>query len=88
MQNSSSSSRPAQGLVFTAELFVDRSASPQWVEVVISLKGRESTCRRRWEAPTGRLSAPQLMDLSSWLAMSVENAILTLSGVQGVLPLT
>jgi hypothetical protein len=57
------------------------------VGYLLSLPSREDVTEKEWNAPLGILSPAQLQDLSANVAVVVEDAVVTWSGVQGVLPM-
>lgn len=74
--------------IFVAEVFLPGGKSTEWVDVVLSIAGRDSTFSRRWQVYGGRLEAPALEDISAYVARSVTDSVLMMLGVQEVLPLS
>jgi hypothetical protein len=78
---------PVDRTVFVAEIEVDRMNPPKWIDVVLSIAGRESTFRRRWTLDQGVLSIHAANDLTAWLTGSSMDALIAMVGIQEVLPL-
>lgn len=70
-------------LVCVIELDRDVLETPRWWRTTCTLPGREGVFNRVWPVQGDRMEAAQLVDLSSWIAQSVADAILTSTGVQG-----
>jgi hypothetical protein len=54
-------------------------------DAVISIPGRDGTLERSFAGVRNQLDAHSLSDLSAWVALTVQNAVLTAYGAQGQL---
>lgn len=64
------------------ELQTGLRAGETFVQLTVSIKGREGTLRRSWRLTEGRPSSGQLADLSHYVASLVTAAVVTSTGAQ------
>jgi len=75
-------------VLFVAEVVLDRTRPARWVELVLSIPGRDGAFVRRWTLGQGMLDAPSARDLAGCLEQSLMEALTLMCGVQEVLPLS
>jgi len=75
-------------VAYVAEVIIDGARPAQWVDLVFSIAGRESVFTRRWVLSHGRLDAPAAADMAGVVASTLTESIVTMCGLQEVLPLS
>lgn len=68
--------------VLVIEVCRDRYDPPTWFQVLVSIAGKPALTNRVWPCESGRLSAPQLLDMVAYLDEAATDAVVTSVGVQ------
>lgn len=76
--------RTSKSLVCIEVTQTTEEGRTRW-DAVISIPGRDGTASRRFGDVSGVLDSHALTDLSAWVALTVQNAVLCAYGAQGSL---
>lgn len=67
------------------EVVRTRRTGSDYIEVLVSLPGRDGTFRRSWQLRSGCPDDEQAVDISMWVANQVTTAIIASTGIQAIL---
>jgi hypothetical protein len=68
--------------VCVVEVTRDRNNPPMFLQVLVSIAGRESVSQKTWATLNGLVDSHSMMDVTAWVADTVYHAIAASVGIQ------